>query len=102
MRRRTAPRRTVLNALVGALALTASIGGWAQPAKVYRVGALSPGGVRGLRHDAQLVSARPPGLGVIVGTHYSFEYRFADGQAERLPGLAAELVNMNVDVIWAV
>jgi len=95
-------RRTVLNALAGAVALTSPIGGWAQPAKVFRIGALSPGGGRGVQHDAKLVSQRLQELGYIEGKHYSFEYRFAEGKPERLPELATELVRMNVDVIWAV
>ena len=40
-------------------------------------------------------------LGYIEGQSTSVEYRFASGQVERYPGLAAELVRMNVDVIVA-
>jgi putative ABC transport system substrate-binding protein len=39
-------------------------------------------------------------LGWIEGTNLAFEYRWADGQADRLPGLAAELVRLKVDVIF--
>ena len=38
-------------------------------------------------------------LGYIEGRNIRFEYRFADGVIERLPGLAAELVGVNPSVI---
>ena len=38
-------------------------------------------------------------LGYVDGVNISFELRWADGKAERLPALAAELVKLKVDVI---
>jgi putative ABC transport system substrate-binding protein len=38
-------------------------------------------------------------LGYIEGRNVRFEYRFADGVVERLPGLAAELVALNPNII---
>ena len=38
-------------------------------------------------------------LGYVEGKTIAVEYRFADGQLDRLPALAAELVNRRVDVI---
>src|SRR5262249_18044093 len=40
-------------------------------------------------------------LGWIEGQNLSIEYRWAEGQPERHPGLAAELVRLQVDVIIA-
>src|SRR5262245_32179295 len=40
-------------------------------------------------------------LGWAEGKNYMIETRYADGVAARLPGLAAELVRLNVDVILA-
>ena len=41
-------------------------------------------------------------FGWVEGQNVSIEYRFADGETARLPGLAAELVRLNVDLIFAV
>ena len=38
-------------------------------------------------------------LGYVVGQNITIEYRWADGKNERLPGFAAELVNLKLDVI---
>jgi putative ABC transport system substrate-binding protein len=38
----------------------------------------------------------------VEGQNIVFEYRYAEGRAERLPALAAELVQLPVDVIFAV
>ncbi len=40
-------------------------------------------------------------LGYVDGKTMAIEYRFAEGRAERLPGLAAELVLLKPDVIFA-
>jgi len=40
-------------------------------------------------------------LGYIVGKNLIVERRFADGKLERLPSLAADLVQLKVDVIVA-
>jgi ABC-type uncharacterized transport system substrate-binding protein len=73
----------------------------AQPAgKVPRVGFLfygSPGPAREI--DAFRRGLRE--LGYIEGQNIGIEYRFASGQVERLPELAAELVRLKVDVIVA-
>jgi putative tryptophan/tyrosine transport system substrate-binding protein len=38
-------------------------------------------------------------LGYVEGRNIAIEYRFAEGQYDRLPALAAELVRLNVDVL---
>src|SRR2546428_9441186 len=39
--------------------------------------------------------------GYVAGQNISIEYRWAEGRDERLPGLAADLVRLQVDVIVA-
>jgi len=41
-------------------------------------------------------------LGYVEGQNIRLEYRFAESRLERLPGLAAELVGLKVDVILAI
>jgi len=38
-------------------------------------------------------------MGYVEGKNVAIEFRFAEGRYDRLPGLAAELVRLNVDVI---
>jgi putative ABC transport system substrate-binding protein len=69
----------------------------AQPAgTVYRVGLLAPTGTlepfRSALRD----------LGYVEGQNVAIEHRSSEGRFERLPGLAAELVELRVDVIVAV
>jgi ABC-type uncharacterized transport system substrate-binding protein len=69
------------------------------PARVYRVGYLTPGAFA-VRDEA---FRRELGrLGYTEGRNLVLEYRSAEGQFERLPALAAELVGLKVDVIAAV
>jgi len=67
------------------------------PGKVYRVGYLT---VHDSFDPAFREAMRP--LGYIEGQNLVLEGRFARGQAERLPALAAELVQLRVDVIVTV
>jgi ABC transporter substrate binding protein len=82
-----------------AVAFAAPFAAGAQHAgKVPRVGYLfygSPGPSREI--DAFRQGLRD--LGYIENQSIAVEYRFASGQVERYPRLAAELVHMNVDVI---
>src|SRR5262249_28959571 len=77
---------------------------WAQqPKKVFRLGYLSGADAA---TDAATDSARAEGLrlalrelGYIEGQNIAIEYRYAEGKNDRLPGLAAELVRLKVDII---
>ena len=64
------------------------------PGKVYRVGFLTMGD----NIDTVFREAMRQ-LGYIEGQNLVLEGRFARGQAERLPALAAELVQLGVDVM---
>jgi putative ABC transport system substrate-binding protein len=83
-----------------ATALTAT----AQPAgKVHRIGRLlgvgSPHSGPDPSFDAFRQRLRE--LGYVEGQNLRFEDRYAEGRPERLPALAAELVQLQVDVIVA-
>jgi putative ABC transport system substrate-binding protein len=74
-----------------------------QQRKIWRIGFLAPRS-RPTSSVPDVYSAFPQGmreLGYVEGKNFVIEWRFADGKFERLPGLAAELVQMKVDVIVA-
>src|SRR5712675_79077 len=70
-----------------------------QPARrVYRVGYLSIGS--GDRSYAMMAFEEGlRSLGYRVGENVAIEYRFANGERERLPALAADMVRLGVDGI---
>ncbi len=68
-----------------------------QPKKVPRIGLLVPSSSDSTRKDAFLQGLRD--LGYVEGKNITIEYRYTEGQLDRLPDLAAELVRLNVDVI---
>jgi ABC-type uncharacterized transport system substrate-binding protein len=92
-------RRTFL-AGTGAALLTAPRASEAQQAgKVYRIGLLQ---IQPRERLVPFLKAFEEGLrelGYVEGRNFVREYRFAVGQRERLPALAAELVRLKVDVI---
>jgi putative ABC transport system substrate-binding protein len=94
-------RRKLVVAL-GAGSLLASFGSLAQtPGKVWRVGFLTLR-KRPDNFDVNVIGAFRTGmreLGYVEGKNLIIEWRFADGKPERLAGMAAELVQLNVDVI---
>ncbi len=72
-----------------------------QAAKLPRIGFLYPGStaVARVRIAAFLEGLR--GVGYVEGQHVILESRVADEKPDRLPGLAADLVRLQVDVIVA-
>jgi putative tryptophan/tyrosine transport system substrate-binding protein len=94
-------RRKLVIAL-GAGSLLASFGSVAQtPGKIWRVGFLTLR-ARPDSFDADIFGAFRSGmreLGYVEGKNLIMEWRFADFKPEKLAGLAAELVQRNVDVI---
>ena len=94
-------RRKLLLAL-GATALASPLTPHAQPqTKVWRVGFLSTQ-VRPDSLDTDNIGALLRGmreLGYVEGKNLTIEWRFAGGKYERLPDLAAELMQLKVDAI---
>jgi putative ABC transport system substrate-binding protein len=95
-------RRDLVILLGGATAAWPLSGRAQQAGKIARIGFLS---LRSIPH----VIDSPTGLfvaglrdrGYVEGRTVAIEYRFADGQFQRLPDLAAELVKLKVEVIVA-
>jgi putative ABC transport system substrate-binding protein len=72
-----------------------------QPKKAPRIAFLAGGSRSG---DSLLIETfwqRMKELGYVEGKNIAAEYRFAEGAQERLPGFAAELTRLKVDVIVA-
>jgi putative tryptophan/tyrosine transport system substrate-binding protein len=90
-------RRFLVTSLAGAVA--GPVASEAQHAKVPRIGVLGNG--TSLSMSPQLNAFRQGlgALGWIDGQTVMIEYRWAEGQPDRFPTLAAELVQLKVDVI---
>jgi ABC-type uncharacterized transport system substrate-binding protein len=74
-----------------------------QSARVPRIGVLMTGALGSPETKASLDSVRQ-GLrdhGYVEGQNIQIEYRSADGNIERFPGLATELASLKVDLIVA-
>ncbi len=94
-------RRAFLGGVAGGL-LAAPLGAQPQQAgKVYKIGSLSQAtaGIGDQYTDAFVQGLRDSGY--VEGKHFVLERRYAEGRLDRLPALAAELVALNVDVIFA-
>ena len=70
-----------------------------QPGKVARIGLLSVGFEPSPVSEAFVGGLRE--LGYIEGRNIAIEYRHGQGRFDRLPELAAEMVRLKVDVIFA-
>jgi len=93
-------RRSFISTLAGGL-LAAPLAAEAQPAgKVPRIGFLFSG-ASGPAREVDTFRQGLRDLGYVEGQNIAIEYRFAGGQVERLPELAAELVRLKLDVIVA-
>jgi len=91
-------RRFLLTSLAGAVA--APFAAEAQQAgKVVRVGLLMPVSSADARTNVEAFRQGLREFGYIEGQNIAIERRYSDGRDERLPGLAADLVNMKIAVI---
>jgi putative ABC transport system substrate-binding protein len=73
-----------------------------QPAKIAKIGFF--GGSSVAAYSALLETFRQGlrDLGYVEGQNIAIEYRYAEGKLDRLPGFAAELVRLKVDVLVVV
>lgn len=93
-------RRGLIVAL-GTGALFPPLAGFAQQprSKIARIAVLESTSTSANQRESLMAGLRE--LGLVEGKNISIEYHWAEGKYERLPGLAAELVQTKVDVILA-
>jgi putative ABC transport system substrate-binding protein len=72
-----------------------------QPGRIARIGYLDVGPASARVDRVEALRAGLHGLGYVEGRNIAIEFRWAE-RIEQLPELAAELVRLNVDVIFAV
>ena len=92
-------RRREFVTLLGGTAVAWPLAAHAEQPAIPLIGFLSS---RSLNDSRHLVDAFRTGLqtnGYIEGQNLSVEYRWADGQYDRLPALASELVRSRVAVL---
>jgi ABC-type uncharacterized transport system substrate-binding protein len=98
-------RRTIgfLVTLALALLVTPLMADAQQPTKVYRIGRLAAGSPPEVspfvQRTAEAFRQGLRELGYVEGQNLVMTWRFAEGRLERLPELAAELVQLPVDVL---
>jgi putative ABC transport system substrate-binding protein len=84
--------------LLGALI---AVGAHAQAPKTPRIGVLHNGTVATNGHLTEAFKRGLAELGYVDGKNVAFELRHAEGQLTRLPTLAQELKDANVDLVFA-
>ena len=93
-------RRRSLLVAFGAGALAVPLGLFAQqPPKVARIGFLGSALASSFAKQVEALRAGLRDLGYVEGRNMLIEFRWAEGKYERLPELAAELVNLKIDVL---
>jgi ABC-type uncharacterized transport system substrate-binding protein len=91
--------RNIINWLLVAFYLTmVSLAQAQQAGKIFRVGYVSTVGSPDANFEELRQGLRD--LGYVQGKNIAFEYRAAQGKAELIPGLVAELVQMKVDLLF--
>ena len=91
-------RRIVMWLLAIAFLMPAPLAEAQRPGKVSRVGYVSSVGSPDASFEALRQGLRD--LGYIEGKNIAFEYRGAEGKAERIPGFVAELLQLKVDALF--
>ena len=93
-------KAAVPSILVAVVLLAVAVLAEAQQAKkVPRIGYLSSSDAASESNRFEAIRLALRELGYIEGQNIATEYRYAEGKQDRLPGLAAELVRLKVDII---
>jgi putative ABC transport system substrate-binding protein len=100
VRRSRLSRRAVVQLLAAGLLASPSAADRHRTGAIARVGVLS--GASASEHLTKLLPKALGELGYVEGKNLEIQWRWADGQAARLPELAIEIVRRKVDVIVAV
>src|SRR5712691_10530045 len=95
-------RRKFMALLAGALLAAPLAAGAQQAGKVYRIGYLSAGSPSPLQPLRPVFEQALRERGWVTGENLVIAYRYAEEKYDRLPGLAAELVRLEPQVIVAV
>ena len=94
-------RRTFIGTVAGGF-LALPLAATAQQAqKRYTIGCLSISSHERVAHLLNALERGLRDLGYFEGQNVAFQRRFADGESERLPALAADLVQLNSNIIVA-
>src|SRR4051812_27212093 len=94
-------RRRDFIAGLGGAAVVGSRRAWAQQARVPVIGWLSAISERAAAPHLVQFQRGLRENGFVLGQNAAIEYRWSDGQYERLPAMAAELARMPVEVVLA-
>jgi putative tryptophan/tyrosine transport system substrate-binding protein len=93
-------RRKLFHVISGILLLALSFPAQAQqPLKVARIGYLTASSLSAVAFRIEAFRQGLRELGYVEGKNIVIEWRSPEGKADRLPGLAVELVRLNADVI---
>jgi ABC-type uncharacterized transport system substrate-binding protein len=92
-------RRDFITLLGGAAAAWPLAGRAQQPGKIFRIGYLGVSSRSLERHYVEAFRQKLRDLGHVDGENIAIEYRWAEGQDDRLPSLATELVRLEPDII---
>ena len=90
-----------LFALFLALTLSEAMAEAQQPEKIPRIGFLSMGSKAGSANAVGVLRQSLRELGYVEGKDILIEYRYAEGQPERLPSLVEQLTRANIDILIA-
>jgi len=93
-------RRMFIGVLAGALTATVrAVSAQQQPAGIHRIGFLGTTSASEYASNVDAFRAGLRDLGYVEGKNIVIDFRWADGDPNRLPALAAELVRLKVDVL---
>jgi putative tryptophan/tyrosine transport system substrate-binding protein len=95
----TVSRRAFLGGLLGAGLLAPLAARAQQPDRFFRIGMLERTSIAVNAVNVQSFRHGLRDLGYVEGEHFVIEYRSAEGQDQRYPGLVSELARLKVDLI---